>query len=88
MFSAFGNGIISALISILRTLVFIVASIMVLPKIWGIYGMWMAIPVAEALTFVLVVPILIIYGRKSIITYNKLSNIVTIKDIFVQNILK
>lgn len=64
MFSAFGNGMISALISILRTLVFIVASIMVLPKIWGIYGMWMAIPVAEALTFVLVVPILIIYGRK------------------------
>ena len=41
------NGLISALISFLRTLVFQVASVLLLPLILGIDGIWISIVVAE-----------------------------------------
>lgn len=49
-FTALNNGIISALISFLRTLVFQVIMILLLPKIWGVDGVWLAVVVAEILT--------------------------------------
>ncbi len=51
-FTALSNGRVSALISFSRTLVFIVISLIVLPKIFGINGAWIAIPVAEFLTLI------------------------------------
>lgn len=42
----------SAVISFLRTLVFEVAAVMLLPLIWGIGGVWMAIVVAEVMAVV------------------------------------
>lgn len=47
LFTALGNGKISAIISFIRTLVLIVISLMVLPVFLGITGIWLAIPVAE-----------------------------------------
>lgn len=49
-FTALSNGIISAVISFLRTLVFQIGAVMVLPLIFGINGIWSAVTVAEALT--------------------------------------
>ena len=49
-FTAIGNGQVSAIISILRSLVFVVATITVLPKFIGLNGIWLAIPIAELLT--------------------------------------
>lgn len=49
-FTGLNNGTASALISFLRTLVIQVAAILILPKILGINGIWLAITVAEALT--------------------------------------
>lgn len=49
-FTALNNGIISALISFFRTLVFQIAVILVLPAILGIDGIWMAIVIAELLS--------------------------------------
>lgn len=46
-FTALNNGLISALISFLRTLVFQVASVLLLPLILGIDGIWISIVVAE-----------------------------------------
>lgn len=48
-FTALNNGIISASISFLRTLVFQMASILILPAILGIDGVWLAISAAELL---------------------------------------
>ncbi len=47
MFTALSNGKISALISVLRTLVFIVITLLTLPQWLGINGVWLSIPVAE-----------------------------------------
>ena len=49
-FTALNNGLISALISFLRTLVFQLAAVMLLPLIFGLDGIWSAIIVAEAIT--------------------------------------
>ncbi|MEG2788905.1 MAG: MATE family efflux transporter [Romboutsia sp.] len=49
-FTAIGNGQISAIISVLRSLIFVVATIAILPNIIGLNGIWLAIPIAELLT--------------------------------------
>ena len=47
-FTALGDGLTSAIISFMRTLVFQIAAVMLLPLIWGIDGIWWSISVAEA----------------------------------------
>lgn len=54
-FTALGNGIVSAAISFLRTLVFQTAVLLTLPLILGINGIWLAMAVAEALTLIITV---------------------------------
>lgn len=49
-FTAIGNGKVSAIISILRSLIFVTIAVAVLPKFIGISGIWLSIPIAEALT--------------------------------------
>ncbi len=52
LFTALSNGKVSAIISVMRSLVFIVLMLIVLPKILGITGVWLAIPVAECLSII------------------------------------
>lgn len=51
-FTALNNGVVSAIISFLRTLLFQVAMILILPAIWGINGIWLAVVVAEILALI------------------------------------
>lgn len=53
MFTAFCDGAVSAGISFARTFVFIVASILLLPKFLGVTGVWLSVPVAECITIFL-----------------------------------
>ena len=46
-FTALGNGLISALISFLRTLLFQTAAVLIFPLLWGIDGIWISIAAAE-----------------------------------------
>lgn len=46
-FTALNNGLVSALISFLRTLVFQVAAVLIFPLIWKIDGIWISIVAAE-----------------------------------------
>ena len=46
-FTALNNGVISATISFLRTLVFQMLSVLILPELLGMDGIWWAITVAE-----------------------------------------
>lgn len=51
-FTALGNGVVSAAISFLRTLLFQVAAVMLLPLLLGIDGIWLAIVAAELLALI------------------------------------
>ncbi|MGI5893223.1 MAG: MATE family efflux transporter [Candidatus Merdivicinus sp.] len=52
-FTALSNGKISALISFLRTFALQAPAILLLPLIWKMDGIWMAIPIAELITIFL-----------------------------------
>lgn len=62
-FTALNNGLVSALISFLRTLIFQIAAVLILPLIWKLDGIWLSIVWAEVLA-VLVTLILIILNRR------------------------
>ena len=47
LFTALNDGVTSAIISFLRTLVFQTASVMLLPLIWDIDGIWYSVAAAE-----------------------------------------
>ena len=63
-FTALNNGIISALISFMRTLVFQIAAVLLLPLIWGIDGIWISIIVAELMAAVVALVLLFIFRKK------------------------
>lgn len=48
-FTALNNGMVSAIISFLRTLVFQIIVILVLPILWGVDGIWFSIVAAEVM---------------------------------------
>lgn len=52
-FTALNNGVVSAVISFLRTLVFEVGAILILPTFFGEMGIWSAILVAEVMSFII-----------------------------------
>lgn len=58
-FTALSNGGVSAAISFLRTLVFQIAAVLILPAILGINGIWFAVSAAELLTLCVTITFLI-----------------------------
>lgn len=62
-FTALNNGLISAVISFTRTLVFQVGALLLLPIFLELNGVWLATPVSEVLSLMLTV-ILFIANRK------------------------
>ena len=63
-FTALNDGLTSAVISFLRTLVFQVAAVMLLPVICGIDGIWISIVVAEIMAVVITVIFLVLKKKK------------------------
>lgn len=62
-FTALNNGLISALISFLRSLVFQVAAVLIFPIVLGIDGIWLSIVAAELLSAI--VTAVFILARRS-----------------------
>lgn len=63
-FTALNNGLISALISFMRTLVFQIAAVLLLPLLWGIDGIWLSIVVAELMATVVSAVFLILNKKR------------------------
>ncbi len=53
MFTALGSGIVSAVLAFSRSFVFMLITMIVLPLILGVNGIWLATPVAELMALVL-----------------------------------
>lgn len=51
MFTALSDGVTSAILSVFRTLIFVVTAILTLPIFFGINGVWIAMPAAELAAF-------------------------------------
>ena len=64
LFTALSDGLVSAIISFSRTLVFLAAMLLLLPRILEELGIWLAVPVAEGLG-VMVSVYFLFKGRKT-----------------------
>ncbi len=53
MFTALSNGMLSAILSFLRTFGLITALLLILPDLLGITGVWLAVPLAELITMLI-----------------------------------
>lgn len=62
--TALNNGLVSAIISFLRTLLFQIAMIFILPAIFGLTGVWLAVVVAEILALAVSILLTIINRKK------------------------
>ena len=63
-FTALNNGVISAIIAFLRTLVFQIASVLILPEFFELDGVWFSIIVADVLSFVVTACFLVAKRKK------------------------
>ena len=62
-FTALNNGLASALISFLRTMVFQCAAVLILPVFLEVDGIWLAVAVAETLTLLVTLVLLAKYRK-------------------------
>ena len=68
-FTALGDGATSALISFLRTLVFQIAAVLILPAVIGIDGIWLAVTAAELCA--LIVSVAMFLTKDKVFHYRK-----------------
>ncbi len=61
-FTALNDGLTSALISFLRTLVFQLAAVLLFPLIWGLDGIWLSIVGAEVMS--IIATLLFLIGKR------------------------
>ena len=64
LFTALSNGKVSAVLSFLRTFGLLCGGILLLPRLFGITGVWMAVPMAERIMFFISLGCLIYYRER------------------------
>ena len=64
MFTALSNGIVSAVLAFSRSFVFMLITMIVLPLLLGVNGIWLATPVAELMALVLAVSMFVKYRKR------------------------
>ena len=64
LFTAFSNGLISGSLSLLRTFILLVAALLILPTKIGADGIWLAVPLAEGISFLVSALALYAYRRR------------------------
>lgn len=63
-FTALNNGLVSAVISFLRTLVFQAAAVLIFPLIWKVDGIWLSIVAAEVMAVAVTTAFLLAMQKK------------------------
>ena len=63
-FTSLNNGVVSGILSFLRTVVFQVACVLLFPLVWGVDGIWFSLAVAEFLAAAVTVVFLIANRKK------------------------
>ncbi len=64
MFTALSNGIISAILALSRSFVFMLITMLVLPALLGVHGIWLATPAAELMALSLSMVLFLKYRKQ------------------------
>lgn len=63
-FTALNDGLVSAVISFLRTVVFQIAAVLLMPLVWGIDGIWYSVVAAELMAMLVTILFLTLKRKK------------------------
>ena len=63
-FTALNNGIVSAVATFTRTLIFELGSVFILPLIWGLDGVWLAVDLADILALIMSAILLVTFRSR------------------------
>ncbi len=64
MFTALSNGMVSAVLAFSRSFVFMLVTMIALPMVFGVNGIWLATPAAELMAFALSVFMFVKYRKR------------------------
>ena len=64
LFTALNNGRISAILSFCHTMIFSIGTLLILPQIFALEGVWLANPVAELMSFIMTFFVLKLMSKK------------------------
>ena len=64
MFTSLNKGVLATTLNAVRTLCFNLPLLLLLPRAFDLTGVWMAMPIAEGLTIILSVTMLLLFGKK------------------------
>ena len=64
-FTALSNGVVSAVLAFSRSFVFMMAAMIVLPRFFGVNGVWLATPAAELMALALSAAMLLKYRKQT-----------------------
>lgn len=64
LFTALNNGLISGIISVMRTLVLRIATVLVIPILWGLDGVWAATTISEIIALIVTFAFVLGYRKK------------------------
>ena len=64
MFTALSNGVTSAILAFSRSFVFMLITMLILPAIWGVNGIWLATPAAELMALALSALMFVKYRKR------------------------
>ncbi len=64
LFTALSNGVVSAVLAFSRSFVFMLVTMLLLPLLFGVNGIWLATPVAELMAFALSAAMFLKYRKR------------------------
>jgi len=85
IFQAIGKVIQAIVTSLARSAIFLLPTVLIFPRFWGIDGIWAAFPITDVLTLVLtlglMIPLLLDFRRRSKQQYFDMRNPDSVKNI-------
>ena len=63
-FQSIGKPMISIFLSLTRQLLFLIPTLLIFPKIWGVEGVWTSLAVSDMLAFIVAIITLIVIMRR------------------------
>ena len=64
LFTALNNGLVSAILSFMRTIAFYIIAILIFPLFWGLDGVWVSTVFAEIAAMIVSAVFVIAYRKK------------------------
>lgn len=66
-FQSIGKAKVSIFLSLSRQLLFLIPFLLILPRFWGIAGVWGSMPMADSISFIIAVATLIYFSKKDLL---------------------